>query len=112
MNEINRQGIYYAQQIDLRFPKCCRIIVKRLSSHPGLLNKKLEISGTRSVQTVHHCEPFLVDLLNPESDGFKQHQITPGMLNVFYSVVNYLRNCIACIYCAITGSAIILKLQP
>ena len=87
MNEISRQGIHYAQLIDFRFPQCCRILVKKLSSQPDYpLNRKLEISGTTSIQTVH-CEPLLVDLLNPELDGFEKHQITPSMSNMFYSVV-------------------------
>ena len=91
MNEISKHDPYYAKKIDLRFPRCCRIIVKRLSDNPNYpLNKKLEIRGTAANT---HCEPLLVDLLNPSSsDGFKKHQILPGTYCtvIIYSMLLYL----------------------
>ena len=65
-------------------------MVKRLTANPNHpLDQKLEIRGTASIQTdgsqLVHSQPFLVDLLDPPSDGFKQQQIQPGMLS--YKVV-------------------------
>lgn len=85
ITKIDRNGIHYANQIDLRFPKCCRIIVKRISSNPECpLDQKLEIKGTTSMHTniSLNGEPFLVDLLDLPSHGFTEQQIQPGMLKV------------------------------
>ena len=81
MKEINKHDINYAKKFVLKFPKCCRIIVKRVSDNPeNLLDRKLEITGTASIEgdiSVKY-EPFLVDLLHPP-DEFKQHHILPGI---------------------------------
>ena len=82
MKEINKHDVYYAIKIFvLKFPKCCRITVKRVSDNPeNLLDQKLEITGTASIEgdiSVKY-EPFLVDLLRPP-DEFKQHHVLPGI---------------------------------